>query len=555
MRGPLVLLATTLCVLWCLCGSGQGQEQPTPLYGGQVDVPYQLQIGLRLSGVFPFQFVLSKGSLPDGLSLSPTGLIRGTPKRALDAPSVFQVTVKDATGESLTTVMFSLAIGSTPPVLIVGEPRAAATAPPAPLLASPYQGDDKIRGTASPGAEVEVQRGSERLPGTASQDGAFSISTDQHLRVGESLTATQKVNGAASRASTSGLVRALFRNGEEARAILGYQQSGASAAASTQNFFFDFYISRPLNLWNNGQDDDHDGRLRWWGDVRVASYPQQGDIPVSTFVSTFVQQFGQLKVNQLAQAAEFTGGLEYRISPSNLAFLGRSEENRQRFTLNLIAGFGATGPFNPLGTLSIFTTPALTSPQRARFVQQFPQAASSDFIGFISPDRDEFFRQYFAGIRLTTHYADHDTGEPLIAAPASIAVTFGQNELVTGGRFHGVVGRVEAFYPLPFGSRTGKTGAWSGIYLFGMAQLKLTHADNIEPFVLNPAPGIAGSDPRVAIVTSPSTRDLYRIGVGVDFVHVLTSLIHPNNPAGQGGGSASPQNAGDAKAAPSSGHQ
>ena len=70
------------------------------------------------------------------------------------------------------------------------------------------------------------------------------------------------------------------RGGEIAEAIAGFQQAGAASAASTQNFFFDFYVSRPLPLPGNvdypcekGDDNSRFGpATRWWGNVRVASY-------------------------------------------------------------------------------------------------------------------------------------------------------------------------------------------------------------------------------------------------------------------------------------------
>src|SRR6266849_967885 len=86
----------------------------------------------------------------------------------------------------------------------------------------------------------------------------------------------------------------------EARAIVGYHQAGASSANFTQNFFFDFFFMRTLSskhLW--------EGQWNLWGDVRIASSPQQITTGVGTFVSNFATQVSNLPVNQLAQSADF----------------------------------------------------------------------------------------------------------------------------------------------------------------------------------------------------------------------------------------------------------
>jgi hypothetical protein len=94
----------------------------------------------------------------------------------------------------------------------------------------------------------------------------------------------------------------------EASSIVGYHQAGAASADFAQNFFMDFFISRALHckeLW--------DGRLSLWGDVRIASAPQQVSTAVATFVTDFGNQVGKLPVNQLALSADFQSGLEGRL--------------------------------------------------------------------------------------------------------------------------------------------------------------------------------------------------------------------------------------------------
>ena len=318
--------------------------------------------------------------------------------------------------------------------------------------------------------------------------------------------------------------------GEIAEAIVGFQQAGASAASSAQKFFFDFYVSRPVPIGRFPCGPGHEAfdffgpRLRWWGNVRVASYPQQVSTSVATFAANFSAEIGKLPVNKLAQTAEFVSGLEWRVAEFGRSLRGNDRNEGQRFTLSVFGGGGASGPLQPSDTLQIFETPPGSSPQHERFAQTFPAAASSKYVGFISPDRDRFFRQYSGGLRMTTFYVKNGEfgkpDQPYLAAPAMVSFSLGRNEMITGGVLQGIVGRFEAFYPLLlWGDRSDRTAI---IYLFGTAMLRLGAAHQSAPFALKPAgTDKSGSDPDVALVTSANNRDTYVIGVGIDLTQVL----------------------------------
>jgi len=329
------------------------------------------------------------------------------------------------------------------------------------------------------------------------------------------------------------------RGGEIEEAIVGFQQAGASAASHTQNFFFDFFISRPLPIGKNPcpdpdaeqpvtKSDLFGPRGRWWGNVRVSSYPQQINTGVATFVTNFNQQVGELKVNELAQSAEFITGLEWRFLESPFALDGNDREERQLFALSLFAGGGAAGPFEPKETLSVFEVPPVTSPQYADFATRYPQAAKAQYVGFVNPDRDRFFREYSVGLRLMTFYVKKglrgERDAPYMAAPAMISASIGQNEVVTGGALEGAVARFEAFYPLLLsGDRSSRAPI---VYLFGAALLRLGSANQTTPFILNP---VTTTDPaamaavrtNLAVVVSPTTRDTYMVGAGIDLTQLL----------------------------------
>jgi hypothetical protein len=306
-----------------------------------------------------------------------------------------------------------------------------------------------------------------------------------------------------------------FAQGEkdwEARAIAGFHQAGAASADFTQNFFFDFFIMRALSekpLW--------DARVNIWGDIRVASSPQQITTPVANFVTGFADQVSKVPVNELAQGADFESGLEIRAKTWE-----RDSKSTERM-IGFVAYFGALGIFHPPSTtVQIFAVPDKTSPQYPLFATDYPSAANSKYIGFLAPDRDRFYRNYGFGVRITTFDKGHN-----FAPPATYMFALGQDEVITGGELHSLVGHFDVFYPLPI---SGDMGKYKCVYLFGTANLRLSRATKLDTFVLqNPNASslvVQGFDPNVAIVTVPSTRDTYRIGVGVDLVNLIHSICN-----------------------------
>jgi hypothetical protein len=329
----------------------------------------------------------------------------------------------------------------------------------------------------------------------------------------------------------------------EARAIIGWHQAGASSAESSQHLFFDFFVARPF-----GRGPVYNSSMNLWGQVRVASSPQQKNIPISQFAIDFTSQLGEVKVNELAQSAEFLTGFEIR--PFCKGLLNRNPEDKDHWydicrsgpdsvrTLGIVGFFGANGAFSdPVTTGHVFRVPDSGSLQWPNFLKQFPSfndpafAANSKYIGLAPADRDRFFREYGAGIRYTS-YNRKNPGN----APAMYTATIGQDQSVTSGRYIRPVLKFDAFYPLPF-------TLWGGpsfIYLFGTANLAVTKPKQETPLALelvsapckNDAPaGDSGNkcdvklyQSNVAVFAVPSSRDTYRIGVGIDFLGFLKSL-------------------------------
>ena len=272
--------------------------------------------------------------------------------------------------------------------------------------------------------------------------GRFEIRLDD-LRKGDKVQVKQtNPDGQAEQT----VLDAEVRTGEMARAIIGFDQAGASSTESARHFFFDFFISRPLpgrpgDVARGSDSEIYGPKWRWWGNVRIASAPQATTTAVAAFAAKFATQVGNLKVNELAQSAEFLTGLDRRLFTFHNPLKGEVEDTRQRFVLGAFFGAGATGVFHPpQAELQLFSVPAADSPQAARFAALYPTPSNVKYVGFIPPDRDQFFRQYYAGVRLATYYLDLD-GESLAIQPAMVSVAFGQNELVTEGELKGIVAR------------------------------------------------------------------------------------------------------------------
>ncbi len=315
--------------------------------------------------------------------------------------------------------------------------------------------------------------------------------------------------------------------GEFSRAIVGFEQSGASSAPSTQRFFSDLYISVPFPVFRRQHADNEFGpRLRLWGNVRVTTVPQQISTPVAQFATEFVNKVGEIKVNELAQAAEFLAGVDFRLFKSDVLLPSFDRKTQQKFSFSFIAGGGAITPLTPRDTIQVFKVSPDAS---ARYGDGLKD---KDFVAFVSSDRDRFFRQYYVGIGLRTFY--YQNGEPQQRFPATLDLTYGVNESVTRGRLRGGVIRLEGFYPLPWD--TSKF-----IFLFGTALLKPSRSTISDPLVLEPAPaGTPVPGPRTAIVTvQQADRDYYRIGVGIDMIGVIKRIADRTKPEGgkkSGGG-------------------
>jgi hypothetical protein len=294
------------------------------------------------------------------------------------------------------------------------------------------------------------------------------------------------------------------------RFIVGFEQAGAASAESKGQPFLDLFFTTPLPGGRGNRTLDAKeakanpfARFSLWGNVKLNSTPQQ-IAALADVTSNAVSAITEGKVNKLTLGFEFVAGPEIR-----LATAGRTH-------ISFIGGWGAVTPIAPTQATQIFKTPDPASSQAKRFFEKYPGATGKQFIAFTTPERDRFLRQYFAGFRFRT-YRYGDDGELLDQFPGMFDVTFGQNEAVTGGTFHKFVVGLEGFYSLPFGERRF-------LFLFGSAKFKAGGAKTKEaPFILDTAESsVLPTNPNVFLAEpTPSNRDTYRLGFGVDLIEVF----------------------------------
>jgi hypothetical protein len=292
-------------------------------------------------------------------------------------------------------------------------------------------------------------------------------------------------------------------------------------------------------------------RAGFWGDVRLASTPEQltttGILP-----SNLVNLVGKTgTAANLVQSFDFLAGLEARLFTAKGSFLSLIPGIKQKTRFYIAGGLGAISPLDAQTEAPKFLLiPGTGSSQRALFEQRYgkPPAGALQ-MALVPLERDRFFRQWYAGIRLKTFYCEHDTeGDPDChrfrnSFPAIVDFMIGQNQSATGGSFRktdtidpatgigkehqAFVFRLDGFYPLPFREA-------SFIYFYGTAIMNILGKQSIDNFLVltSPESSLGINDPTVYVPPSKflralqSNRDYYKIGVGIN----LTDFFNRNKP-------------------------
>jgi hypothetical protein len=544
------LIRTLVCI--SILSTQLARAQQLRLPDAKAGNKYSTEIDTE-GGVPPLTWSVSGGEMPPGLRLSTNGKLEGIPTAARLEPYTFDLKVADSS-QPPQSVVSSFNIRIVAPLRITGASKkkelrlvgVRAVEPSAGTLEGKDATDSSLL-SRTQRSEIASASG-EAVSPSGNADGAALATNVQDPapvfpapsnRIETPASAPEAAGGPnapplapqaaaaapapapAAAASPAAHAATCWTEpktvgecgGPSLRTIVGFEQAGVSDAQSQQDFFFDLYYDRPLGLH---KDPDLGPALRSWGNLRISSVPQQISTDVATFAAGFAEQVGQLKVNEVAQAFEFLGGIQYRLWASKTSYASSDPvldpKVHNRVSANVILGGGVITPLSPKSSVQLFQVPS----NQPGFFTLYPQATGMQYVAFTLPDRDRFFGQAYGGLRLMTHFIGDSKARP----PETFDLTYGFNESVTGGGIRGGVMRLEGFVPIP-------TQSMSFVYLFGTGLFKPgARATIATPFLLNAAPsGTLPTDPGVVVITTPQAdRDYYRVGVGIDLVDLVKTM-------------------------------
>jgi hypothetical protein len=324
------------------------------------------------------------------------------------------------------------------------------------------------------------------------------------------------------------------------RFITGVEQSGFSSEGSNTNAFVEAEFRGPYLTGKNPMDQLG---ITVWGRVRLLGGPLPSGTSVVAAITNPSGAITTSNLSNVGQVVDYVFGPEIRIHQ-------KDHTNGNTDRISLIGGVGATTPLTSGGIQYSLSAPTANSQQCVQLLNNSPYsplftniATGSDTcvigdkstkakistLSFSPVDRSNFLVKYGGGLRLT-HIYPAKNGQ----APYSGGVDFlvGQDQEITGGKFHGVVFVINGVYPLALGSS-------SFLYLFGSASMKTTGNIFYPPLVLGSAQAPTTPLPtsvEVVPLTQPN-RDFYRFGVGVNLVSLICSATKNCN-GGTGSGAA-----------------
>jgi hypothetical protein len=302
----------------------------------------------------------------------------------------------------------------------------------------------------------------------------------------------------------------------DSRLTTGMESISASASEPKQHYLMDFMVTAPMTGREVTRRTKPSSTA--WFNARFNGSTATSVSGVKQFVGGFESDLVSGDTSALLNTLAFRAGLEFRIKGVGTGF-----GQHFQFEPVLIAGFG------------VETVPALAKPAifeisaeaRARWGIADP---AIKYIAFTDPDRRRFYRSHEWGVRLKTHHFEEckpqskpDCSEDnRVNFPGIIDLTLGQDGAITGGSRRGVVGRIDAFYPLPTDNLA------NAIYLFGAVRTHwLAEVPSEQAPIILRAPSAVVSLPssEVAIHTltpDERTRDEWKFGFGLDLVRLLT---------------------------------
>lgn len=317
---------------------------------------------------------------------------------------------------------------------------------------------------------------------------------------------------------------------EKFQLVGGVEESGFSSLGTNTNAFLQAFTETATR------------GAAAWGRIRLLGAPQEAN---NGIISTFTDPTGTLQkqdFSKVGQAIDFAAGI--KINP-HWGILKRSGP----YSINPIIGAGFTTPLSSQDVVLRYLSPdfgtfecqALQS--QTRFASDFARlgvkpGSTTCLVGpdgktaitqiaFSNQDRSNFLGKWGVGIRTTTRFNNPDD-EDHDPQRGTVDAVVGQDAIVTGGVMSGWVLKLDGVHPMPFGG----TGSKSYLYLFGSAEIRISHNKNLDPLILKTVDPTVASPaiPSPEVVVLPlrqANRDFYRIGIGLDLKQIFTKLQTP----------------------------
>lgn len=292
------------------------------------------------------------------------------------------------------------------------------------------------------------------------------------------------------------------------RAIVGHEQSAASSLDRKQGLFVDLYLNFPI-LEDDKQDNWLKSKFSFWSNIKLTSTPLNVESNIEELATGggFVSQLKEVKINQVAQAVEFQGGLEYRIS--------RNSENKNH-SFNFILGINATTPISVKEAIEIFE---ISDDIKTQYPNE--DYTGKEYVALVPPSRDKFFRQYYLGFRLKSNITRREKKEENkitqtgSSFPATLDIVYGWKDRGTHGPLKGFF-KSEFFIPLRLGNILN-------VYFFGSIIFKTSKTKLSDHLFLKSAPEeITYPAANILRITTPEiNRDFYRVGIGIDVFSIF----------------------------------
>jgi hypothetical protein len=323
--------------------------------------------------------------------------------------------------------------------------------------------------------------------------------------------------------------------------IAGFIQSGYSAEVTNTNFFLSAYLRSQYWGFNSKNSNSAVGGALW-GRIRLLSAPAPSTVNLVSVITDPSGTLTQSSFSSVGQVVDYVFGPELRLFQTDFP-------NKQAARASIFADIGATTPLASNSVTLTYNAPAPNTTECAELIRRYPPNAKQGTIGlypgpadpttglqstcvinpvtklpysyvaFTNQDRSNFLGKYGAGFRFTHVFpAKSQGGYPYAGY---LDAGFGQDETITGGRWHGAVFKLEGQYPFAY-------GPMSFIYFFGSASLRLSGNQNYPALILTSPSGsntpiVPSANVTVLSLQQPN-RDFYTIGVGLNLLDIFTKL-------------------------------